>query len=577
MLNETQSLSTINDFEVIKQIGKGSYGTVFKVKRKKDGQIYAMKCILISAMDRKTIESTLNEVRILCSISHPNIVEYKDVFLHKNDTELCLIMEFVGGGDLAETIAQFAKRKQKIAEPIIWKYFYQILLGLKALNDMKIIHRDIKAANLFLSDNLETIKLGDLNVAKIAKNDLAKTQIGTPYYLAPEIWKNETYSYKCDVYSTGVLLYEMACLKFPFEGNSMQALFKKVSAGIISKIPDEYSADLYNMIKFCLTPNPKNRPSVSELLNSSTIKKRVANFRMDFENESEKLGKLIDTIKMDKKMNKVIIDLPKKKRFRPSSVGVLQKPKDDKSEASEKPKDEKSKDQKLSDDKNQIDKNKNNKQTEKDKVNNEKNKNQSVDKKRNNSAKKDDYKLAKVENEVVLPKIQKDAQNQIENSEKKEEATKRNVSELMEIIKTEKQRNQSRGNNREGSMDGSKKEVDLKAEKTVKLNKQPPLKLPPMKPSGKPNVMASNKNQDSKNDDTSKYMSEQPRKDSKSRQQSPKVQAYNEYLEKLIEQNRIYMEKKRESSREIQRCGSADPRKKALDNYQEPSQKPFGW
>ena len=100
MLEETQTLTTMNDFEIIKQIGKGSYGIVYQVKRKKDNQIYAMKCICISQMDRKTIQNTLTEVRILCSISHPNIVEYKDAFLNKNDSELCIVMEYVGGGDL---------------------------------------------------------------------------------------------------------------------------------------------------------------------------------------------------------------------------------------------------------------------------------------------------------------------------------------------------------------------------------------------------------------------------------------------------------------------------------------------
>lgn len=81
---------------------------------------------------------------------------------------------------------------------------------------MKIIHRDIKSANLFLTEDFEQIKLGDLNVAKIAKNDLASTQIGTPYYLAPEIWDNKIYDYRCDVYSLGTVIFEMATQKLPF-------------------------------------------------------------------------------------------------------------------------------------------------------------------------------------------------------------------------------------------------------------------------------------------------------------------------------------------------------------------------
>lgn len=92
---------------------------------------------------------------------------------------------------------------------------------MKKLHDMKIIHRDIKSANLFLSENQHEVKLGDLGVAKIAKNDLARTQIGTPYYLAPEIWNNKVYNYKCDIFSLGVVMYELIARQVPFNGRNM--------------------------------------------------------------------------------------------------------------------------------------------------------------------------------------------------------------------------------------------------------------------------------------------------------------------------------------------------------------------
>lgn len=94
-------------------------------------------------------------------------------------------------------------------------------MGLKKLHSNNIIHRDIKSANLFLTKDFDFIKLGDLNVAKITKNNFAKTQIGTPYYLAPEIWKNNIYDYRCDIFSLGVVIYEMASLKLPFEANNI--------------------------------------------------------------------------------------------------------------------------------------------------------------------------------------------------------------------------------------------------------------------------------------------------------------------------------------------------------------------
>lgn len=112
-------------------------------------------------------------------------------------------MEFVGGGDLSQKIRECRRKRIHLKEEVIWRYFVQTLGGLKALHRSSIVHRDVKTANIFLSSDLRTAKLGDMNVAKVVKNDLAKTQIGTPYYLAPEIWNNKLYDYRCDVFSLG--------------------------------------------------------------------------------------------------------------------------------------------------------------------------------------------------------------------------------------------------------------------------------------------------------------------------------------------------------------------------------------
>ncbi len=130
MSNEPRQETTKSNFEIIKNAGKGSYATVYKVRRKEDNEIYAMKCIDIRKMDTASLQNTLNEIRILCSIDHPNIVSYKEAFVDKASKELCIVMEFVGGGDLSTKITECYKRKLLINENTIWKYFCQVLLGL---------------------------------------------------------------------------------------------------------------------------------------------------------------------------------------------------------------------------------------------------------------------------------------------------------------------------------------------------------------------------------------------------------------------------------------------------------------
>jgi NIMA (never in mitosis gene a)-related kinase len=108
---------------------------------------------------------------------------------------------------------------------------------------MKIFHRDLKSANVFLSKDGNT-KLGDLNVSKVAKKGLLYTQTGTPYYASPEVWRDQPYDHKSDIWSLGCVLYEMTTLKPPFRANDMNGLYKRVLKGVYPKIPGNYSSDL---------------------------------------------------------------------------------------------------------------------------------------------------------------------------------------------------------------------------------------------------------------------------------------------------------------------------------------------
>lgn len=311
-MNETLTQTTLKDFDILKQVGQGAYGLVYKVRRKSDKCIYALKTIDISKMNKKSLTNTLNEVRILCSIDHPNIVGYKEAFIENEGKDLCVVMEFVGGGDLSEKIEGRKNNNSLINENTIWKYMIQILNGLRALHNMKIIHRDIKSANLFLTDNHETIKLGDLNVAKIAKDDMAQTQIGTPYYLAPEIWNNEVYDYKCDIFSLGCVLYEMAALEVPFKANSIHELFAKITKGDVPPIPSKYSSLLFTCMKAFLKKDPAQRPSTQQILETPRIISKAKELKIYEKSTEKRNSDLLKTIQIPNNLNQLNNNLPQK-------------------------------------------------------------------------------------------------------------------------------------------------------------------------------------------------------------------------------------------------------------------------
>ena len=166
-----------------------------QVERKSDGKIYALKRVNISKMSKREVSDAVNEIRVLASVRHPHIVSFLQAFLDKGDSELCIIMEYCGCGDLAQKVDRYKKRRQYVDERVIWAYLIQMSDALKCLHAKNIVHRDLKTANCFLSED-GTIKIGDLNVSKRMKNGLCATQIGTPYYMSPEIFKNKPYSYK---------------------------------------------------------------------------------------------------------------------------------------------------------------------------------------------------------------------------------------------------------------------------------------------------------------------------------------------------------------------------------------------
>ena len=311
---------SLNNFIIGKPLGKGAFGSVKIVTRKEDKKVYAMKTINIGKLDNKEKEAALNEVRILASLRHPNIVGYREAFYDEPSKTLNIVMEYADDGDIAHKIQENLKRRLRFEESTLWEWIIQILEGLKYLHDNKIMHRDLKCANIFLMKNGQ-LKIGDLNVSKVAKNNMAKTQTGTPFYLAPEIWRDQPYDYKCDIWSVGCIIYELCTSRPPFRGTSMKDLCHNVLTGYYLPISG-FSNDMKEIISKMLVVNPGRRASTDDLLNCEIIKKRIRSSKNEIITQgiqSSQKANFIKTIKLPRNMHDINLALPQN-RYNPKEA-----------------------------------------------------------------------------------------------------------------------------------------------------------------------------------------------------------------------------------------------------------------
>lgn len=169
-------------------------------------------------------------------------------------------MEYADDGDLFQKICYHKKKGVYVEEKEIWNILIQMIKGLQALHNMSIYHRDLKSANVFICKDT-TVKIGDMNVSKVAKKGLLYTQTGTPYYASPEVWMDKPYDSKSDIWSCGCVIYELATLKPPFRAPDMDGLYQKVIKGKYHKLPSHFSVDLNNVLRMMLQVKPNNRPT----------------------------------------------------------------------------------------------------------------------------------------------------------------------------------------------------------------------------------------------------------------------------------------------------------------------------
>lgn len=295
-------------YEVLSRIGTGSYGVVYKVRHKGtlctslvNGSILVMKQISIDQMSPLQKQEALNEAKILQSLDSPYIVGYHDSFI--DEEKLCIIMEYCENGDLGQFLK--ARNKQYVEENTVLKYFIEVCLALLYLHGKKILHRDIKTMNMFLTKDFH-IKLGDLGVAKVLSqtSSFAHTMVGTPYYLSPEVCQELPYNTKSDVWSLGCALYEMCALKHPFEAKNQIALIMKIAKSSYEPLPAVYSKEVGEVVAKCLQKSYKKRPGVNDILALPFIQQKAKLIKVEVPDRSLLLGRA--------EIKRTIADMPRK-------------------------------------------------------------------------------------------------------------------------------------------------------------------------------------------------------------------------------------------------------------------------
>ena len=268
----------MNRYLEVKKLGRGCFGEVLLVRRTDSqgpGPLFALKRVPLDLEDRPRSVALDTEVRILATLQHPYIVTYYDSFVE--DHSLCIVMEYAEAGDLLHRIKAAKTAGSRISEEQIWTWAAQLLQALSYLHSHKIIHRDLKSRNVFLSRSNE-VKLGDFGISRILQftEDLATTNVGTPYYLAPEVCIGKGYDTKADVWSLGCVLYELCTWRRPFEGDSLATIIQNVMNATFEPINEDwYSEELRGCVYSMLRKDPAIRPTADELLRHSSISQLI--------------------------------------------------------------------------------------------------------------------------------------------------------------------------------------------------------------------------------------------------------------------------------------------------------------
>jgi serine/threonine protein kinase len=271
-----QSIKKIEDYLLEKKIGEGQFGTVYKAKNIKTNNYFAIKVISKTLFENNKLmrKQLKRETVIMSAARHENLM-----YLHRSfetGRNYYLVLDYCNGGDLENFISEHKIKYFSELEAI--RIISQIMQGFQELRKRNVMHRDLKLENIFISGS--KVILGDFGAAKVVK-EMTSTTVGTPLNMAPEVMAGEDYNNKSDLWSIGIMFYQLLIGKPPFFalsiGQLKQKALKNSGENLDFKKKTHFCNEVKNLLKSLLEPNPEKRISWKDFFNHKIFSKEHSN------------------------------------------------------------------------------------------------------------------------------------------------------------------------------------------------------------------------------------------------------------------------------------------------------------
>jgi serine/threonine protein kinase len=276
----------VENYILYETVGAGQYGKVYRAKNTKTNETCAIKVVPLEKFTQvpKLEEFTSNEIKTLARINNPNVIKFIEML--KTANNMYLVYEYCDGGTLEDIL----QRKHHLSETESLKIFKQILNAFRAIYKENILHRDLKPSNILFHNDI--VKIADFGFCKkmSSSQEITFTMVGSPIYMAPEILKGYPYNIKADVWSLGVVLYEMLFGVCPYEDKTLSGLISRIDnqALVIHREINYISQSTEQLLRKMLTLDNKARMDWEELLNYQLSIDEVDRILKDKEKEKEK-------------------------------------------------------------------------------------------------------------------------------------------------------------------------------------------------------------------------------------------------------------------------------------------------